>query len=321
MSLISFVQLPEVIARFKPLRPKLQRMIGVRLKVAPRTKRYMLVGTAFDYLLRFEIQRRAPHAKTKTWVAELAPDRIWRQGFYLHLPSPAGPGEWGPPDELGPPDEMEAAAKGMSDRMRAVVEKARAAVGTYTQSRSPTPPAQADLAGHAIRLAKLDDVFRALRIDPQFEDADPEDVQDLLALLAVVPWSELVHDKVLLLNPTFGESSGLVGGADADLIAGDALVDFKTTKAGEVTAAFLDQLLGYSLLVRHQRRIDPAFPEIKRLGLYFCRHGHLWVQDASLWASHPDFAEVERWFFDHAKEVCVRTQKPGPAAEARGQLA
>jgi hypothetical protein len=34
-----------------------------------------------------------------------------------------------------------------------------------------------------------------------------------------------------------------VGGADTDLIAGDTLVDFKTTKDGTVTAAILDQSL------------------------------------------------------------------------------
>jgi hypothetical protein len=297
MSLTMFVSRPEVVAKFRPLRPKLPRTINAALKVAPRTKRHSLVGTAFDYLLRFEIQRRAPHAISRPWIAECVPDRIWAPGNYLLLSLGSGPIEW------GPPEEMEAAAKEVSGRMRAVVEKAKAAVAAHGKKSAPALPEQADLAAHAIRLAKLDVVSRARPPDLTFEDADPEDVQDLIDLLAVVPWGELVHDKVLVLNPTFGESSSLVDGADADLIAGDTLIDLKTTKTGTVTAEALDQLLGYFLLARNQRRSDPAFPEIKRLGVYFCRHGHVWAQDASLWTSHPDFGELEKWFFNHAKEV------------------
>jgi hypothetical protein len=312
MSVKRFIGLPQVKAKFKPLRPKLPRKIDAPLKVAPRTEHYKVVGTAFDYLLRFEIQRRAPHARAETWVAESAPGCIWGPGYYLHLPSDSGP------EGSGTHEQMEAARE-MSGRMRAIVENAQAAVAAYIKSRSPTPPEQADLASHAIRLAKLDDVSRALRPDLTFENADPEDVQDLLGLLAIVPWGELVHDKVPLLNPTFGESSALVGGTDADLIAGDTLIDFKTTKAGEVTAESLDQLLAYLLLARNEQRSDPAFPEIRRLALYFCRHGHVWVQEESLWTSHPAFPELEQWFCDHAKDECTRNQAREPPAKPSGQ--
>ena len=46
--------------------------------------------------------------------------------------------------------------------------------------KTPNRVALAELAAHAIRLAKLDDVYRALDLDPTFEEADPEDVEDLL---------------------------------------------------------------------------------------------------------------------------------------------
>jgi hypothetical protein len=48
MSLTSFVKLPEVVAKIKPLRPKLPRKIDAPLKVPLRTKRYRLLGTPFD---------------------------------------------------------------------------------------------------------------------------------------------------------------------------------------------------------------------------------------------------------------------------------
>jgi hypothetical protein len=40
---------------------------------AARSRRYGLVGTAFDYLLRFELQRQAERTVGRHWVAEHAP--------------------------------------------------------------------------------------------------------------------------------------------------------------------------------------------------------------------------------------------------------
>lgn len=150
-------------------------------------------------------------------------------------------------------------------------------------------------------------VVRALVLDPSFEVADPEDVEDLLALLAVVPFDALLHDKILLLNPSFGEVSKLVGGADTDLINGDLLVDFKTIKSGAMNARDLDQLLGYFFLARRYRQVNPSFPEIKRLALYFCRHAYLWTIETMRWTDHPQFAEVEKWFFERAEKKRNRT--------------
>ena len=70
MSLTTFLEQPDVMAMMKPLRPTLPRKIDAPLKVEPRSNHYMMVGRAFDYLLRFELQRRAPHTMTRAWVAE-----------------------------------------------------------------------------------------------------------------------------------------------------------------------------------------------------------------------------------------------------------
>ena len=69
--------------------PKLPRKINVPLKVESCSPRYMLIGTAFDYLLRFELQRQAPHAVTDSLVAEAATDMLWEShkggGSFLNL--------------------------------------------------------------------------------------------------------------------------------------------------------------------------------------------------------------------------------------------
>ncbi len=291
-----FLGMQDVKAKLKPLRPKTPREIDVSLKVEPRSRRCGILGTAFDYLLRFELQRRAHHAIDTRWVAELAAELLWRktssgEGGWDLLRVVPDPKDYQPPQEVG-------------RRAHAVLENAKAALAGYLKTEAPSSTQRAELAAHAIRLAKLDEVFRSLRfLDPKFEASEPDDVADLLAMLAIVPFDALLHKRIMLLNPTFGESSQLVGGADADLIAGDLLVDFKVTKKPQMSSDDLDQLLGYYLLARNHRCLDPTFPEIMRAAFYFCRHAYLWVQNVAIWTAHPEFVETEGWFFRRAKEV------------------
>ena len=72
MRLRSFLSLPEVVAKLKPLRPPPPRHIGCPIVVPPRSAHYSLIGTAFDYLLQFEIKRRAPYTVADSWAAECA---------------------------------------------------------------------------------------------------------------------------------------------------------------------------------------------------------------------------------------------------------
>ncbi len=160
------------------------------------------------------------------------------------------------------------------------------------------------MAGHALRLAKLDPIVRVHRLGRDFEDASAGDAEELLALLDIVPFAEFTSREPLLLNPTFGASGRLVGGTDADVVAGDLLVDVKTLKIAEVTANALDQLLHYVLVARRERAADPAgFPEIKRAGIYLSRHAHLWTLDVSVWTQHSEFAALEEWYFQKGAEI------------------
>ena len=303
MSLTSFVTLPDVKAKLRLLHPKLPRRLPVQIQVEPRSDRFSLLGTAFDYLLRFDIQRRSPHAVASRWVAEAAPEIVWRQigsaSVGLDLLRDADPKRYLPPAKV-------------ALRMRAILEAATAAVAAHLTRQVPNAGELADLAAHAIRLAKLDPVYRAGRLEPGFDEANAGDAGELVALLTVVPFDAFPLHEPLLLNPNFGQTSELVGGADADLIAGDLLADFKTTKKGEIEVGNLDQVPGYLLLARKQRSVDPAFPEIRRIGLYFCRHGYLWTAPASDWTAHPTFVDVEKWFWERAGQLRVT---PGGGAK------
>jgi hypothetical protein len=120
MSLTSFLDIQDVNEKVKVLRPKLPRTIPAPLRVQPLSNRYSMVGTAFDYLLRFELQRRAPYAIAEKWVAEYVPDLLWKKtgtvsvGFDL-LRDTADPDHYLPPEEV-------------ARRARAILENAKAAL-------------------------------------------------------------------------------------------------------------------------------------------------------------------------------------------------
>lgn len=289
MSLTSFVGEKDVVERLKPFRPR-GGTVKLPLLVEPRGTSPQLIGTAFDYLLRFEIQRRAPHATDTDWVAEQVPDRIFRRtanGSVARELFPVDSEHYLPPQEL-------------SRRTRTILDEARKVHGEYVRESSPDPNRKRRLATVAVKLAKLDAVVRANKLDPAFETVADQDVEKLVALLDVVPLDRLLRPGRVLLNPTFGEASQSVGGADADLISGDLLVDFKTTKSAELKGETLNQLLGYFLLARRVRRTDLEMPEIRSVGVYFSRFAHLWAYDTAGWTGRPDFAALEEWFFKRA---------------------
>ncbi|HUX14991.1 MAG TPA: hypothetical protein VMW52_00875, partial [Phycisphaerae bacterium] len=68
MSLTGYIERKEVRESLKRLRPKVSRKILGPIKALPLTDHYSLVGTAFDYLFRFGLQRRVRHAQAGAWV-------------------------------------------------------------------------------------------------------------------------------------------------------------------------------------------------------------------------------------------------------------
>ncbi len=271
MSLTSFVDLPEVRERLNPLIACLPRALRIPIKFPPMTKSHMLVGTAFDYALRFELQRRFPYCEAKRWVAEAALEDC----------------------EL---------SRGQRKVVKSILEAARRAVGVHLERTTVERAHLEEMASHAVRLAKVDGISRSGVVDEDLAGVDPAAQHDIANLLEVVPFTDLSHPSVLHLNPVFASYSALVGGADADLIAGAALIDFKVTGDSTLRAEWLRQLLGYFILARGARLEDPTFPEIRRLGVYFARHGYLWTARASAFMSDPSlFAKTEAWFVREAE--------------------
>ncbi len=311
MSLKSYVADSGVKARLRAARPPLSLAVPVPVKVPKRSDRASLVGTAFDYLFRFELRRLAAHAVTYPWVAEGAPDFFHGPHYTRHVG----------PDQLGPlageyagldPHDTSMALHARAAKLVAAAREAEVAYNAV-RSRAPSREEREDLARHALRLAMLDPLGRATLLSPFYPDSfgEPaeEEVVELLDLLAVVPFERFTTATPLQLNPRFGAAGNAVGGADADVIAGDLLLDLKVTSPAKVDPGHVDQLVGYLLLSRELRRTVPEAPEVRRLGLYYARYGYMWETDAAAWTERPGFAELEAWFFDRVAELW-----PGAAA-------
>ena len=111
------------------------------------------------------------------------------------------------------------------------------------------------------------------------------------------------------MNPTFGNASIMVGGADADLVIDEMLIDIKTTKIFQMKREYYDQLIGYYTLYR----IDgingmPGANKIKRLGLYFSRHGYLQLYNIKDIIDETKFPEFIEWFKNKATQEYGRIE-------------
>jgi hypothetical protein len=276
VSLTSFIEQDEVWAYLGRVFPKPVTPRPKRLVAPPRTKNYGTVGTAFDYFLRWNIQATNPRVRAdQAWIAEMAEPMI----------------------------------RDRRRRRAAAVALARA---RRRHSRAmAVKRCGARVAESAIELARLDTVVRCgLGEEAIGTSVAAADVRDLRKLIAVVPGELFATSTTCLVNPGF-VAADLVGGADADLVIGDTLIDIKTTADNKICLAYFNQLVGYFLLyrlagfaaVRRQ-------PQIRRLGVYMARYGELVTWNVSEIAGEREFARAVTWFEKHARRHgCARSQE------------
>ncbi|HEY9295675.1 MAG TPA: hypothetical protein VIQ31_04760, partial [Phormidium sp.] len=197
MSLSSFLEKSDVRARFRQEFSKPKLGDTRPLLAPPLTGNYRLVGTAFDYLMRFYLKMLNPQAVDSGWIAEITLNALKRQG-----------------------------ANRLYQQALFIVTQARENYTEFLKSQEITD----DLISSTLQLAKLDVIYRAGRIDQNLQHVEPADIEDMKALISVVDLSQFKTEGVVVLNPTFGLGSVKVREADADLVIDDLLIDIKTTK-------------------------------------------------------------------------------------------
>lgn len=334
MSLTTYVKTEEIGHRIDTIFPKPQNLSNAPLLAPPNTKNYMLMGTAFDYIMRFWLQRNYPNVERKNWVAKSALDRLGTYSSFLQIaiePSgmgmvpmfvtstreggqqiytsvhealealPSDPGTFNKLVETTHPPNFGMSAFDeycLMKQCESILRLAEDRVNAYCRTGEMIN----ELLMSAIDLAKLDGIFRSLTIPADLGRYDVGDVQDLRRLYEVIPEDEFKdHDRVLL-NPTFGQASRMVGGADADLILDGRLIDIKTTKYLEIKTDAWRQIVGYGVLADLARTEDKKFPKIDEIGIYFSRHGKLWTVPASQIYKKGEYGEFRRFFIEYARK-------------------
>jgi hypothetical protein len=264
MSLLTFLQQDDVRNRFNQTFTKPKLTQTPPLLAPPLTKNYALVGRAFDYLLRFQIKALNPHAIERGWVAQNA----------LHF-------------------FKTNAQTRLYEQAYLIITEATEHYTDFLNNQQLTDM----LLRSALRLAKIEAIYRSKKLDPNLDQIDDEDIVDLKALFALVNVEQFTSPEAVLLNPTFDVGSLVVGGADADLILGDALIDIKTVKDFSLERRDFNQLLGYYVLSK-LAGVDnaPTGHEIKRLGVYFSRYAYLFLFNVSDVVDSQTFPHFLKWF-------------------------
>lgn len=248
----------------------------------PQTTNSPAIGTAFDYLFRFLIKAHNPTAITHPWIAYESLNLLKRRE---------------------------------KKKAESIIKDAEEQYSKFLREREIND----DLISSTLLLAKLDFVYRTnFSLDNIEMDIDHKDIADLKNQILGVPKELYIAKKKYFLNPSFGLASHLVGGADADLLIGNTLIDIKTTSDPNFTTLFFNQLMGYVLLhdlgclysnnikkvdgcalYEEEENLDKDFlnSRIAKIGIYFSRFNHLSTIDLNdVLPEGIKYWEMLEWF-------------------------
>ncbi len=267
MSLTKLISIPDVKQRFTEEFPLPSASLKGPIVAPPVTKNYGLVGTAFDYLMRFYLERLNPDCIKEPWVASISVENS-KPSTQLYT---------------------------TTSRLLEFAEK------SY-QSYQNTGAVDDDILKSAIFLAQLDVIYRAGIVDEKMGTVDDGDLSDLRTLLGAIKPDLFKAREICILNPTFGQASELVGGADADLLIDGVLIDIKTTKNLEFTREQYNQLVGYYILNKISGQMATRRGvRISRMGIYYSRYGLLHLIPANMIEDKENLDDFIRWFTARAE--------------------
>lgn len=253
---------------------------------------YQISGTAYDYMLRFAIERITPKDKIieRGWVAE--------RGFNALL------------EKLKKTKASAIKAYGGSTVynvketrlfLREQFEQAKKDYKKYMSVKGHTRNAMIDfdMIRSSVFLAKLDLYVRRGIVHPRLFEDDNDIVSDVSLMYS---WTDIKLFKVknkCFLNPFMGQGC-FVGGCDADLIIDDTLIDIKTTRKDKLQRIDFNQLIGYyvlSLISGINR--DPKLKPIKKVGIYFARFRVLWIIPLKDIGDKKKFEDIKNYLFNY----------------------
>lgn len=325
MSFTSFLTDKEVKEKFAQEFQLPDFNLKKEMVAAPLTNHFILLGVAFDYLLRFYLKYLNPDAITTMWVAEKSMGSLFDKdkdnSFYKRNDvwkvigrvvgksrnSDMSPYSFRDVNKIlyiqriknGEVEQL-TEYTGILKLAQKIIEEAKENYSSFLASGKLTD----ELIKSAIKLAQLEPIYRSGYLDANIGVVDEKDVEDLRKLISSVNPENFKALSICLLNPTFGEASRMVRGGDADLLIDDTLIDIKTTKFLKFDRKMFNQLIGYYILYKiggigellHQ-------PKIKKLGIYYSRFNKLYTFDVSDIMDENTLTNFTDWFKVKAKNI------------------
>jgi len=265
VSLSTFVDRKDVKEYLRLNVPKPWFQVRAEIKAPPLTTSYGWTGTAFDYAMRFYLQKLNPSAKARRWLAEESAALV-----------------------VGDRGESARTKK----RVRGIVETAKDCARSYLKSKRDAKPGP-ELIRAAVDLAQLDLVYRIGLLDLQpINEAMVEDIGNVLALVRP---DDFRAKRTCVLNPTFGAASELVGGADGDLFIDGTLVDIKVNKHLELGRDIFNQIFGYFCLACIGG-VDGCRGKVTCVAVYFARYGVLHRLPIKSFVEADRLPALLKWF-------------------------
>lgn len=302
-------QLSEVRLKLEKTRP---------LLAPPKTTNSRLVGVAFDYLFRFYLERLngLPYDRENQWVAEKAKNILFESCEGTQIENvECLEQESTKINQCSRRESMIACGLALRyadsvllsayEHSLKIIEKVKCLRKEFAE----TGRLSRELIRQTLRMSYIDPVLRAGRgVEYIGTDADQLDIEDIEKQFSLIDSKLFKSQNRCLLNPTFDKGSQLVGGADADLIIDDKLIDVKTTKKLELPLSDFCQIIGYLLLHRiggttsHSEKFT-----IEQLGIYYSRFGYLFLFDVKDLISDKSLDKFAKWFENYVRKEKGKT--------------
>jgi hypothetical protein len=263
MSLTSPLRVTDVRERFNVEFKKPRLVLSGQIAAPPTnpTRAHAaLIGTAFDYVMRLHVSILSrSRVFARAWTAEAA---VGQLASFIAAGIP-----------IFPPNASRS-TRGVVSIAQRIVRDARSEYDRCNNRKRIS----GEMLRYALLLGQLEQFFRCGILSTSFGRVKDLEITDLKNLLGVARRSgePFCASRLCILDPAFQDASQFVGGADADLLIDDTLIEIKTSKELKFTAEAFRQLVGYYALLSMARGITDGpkrKPEIRSLGIYFARFG------------------------------------------------
>jgi len=277
-------QYVEYRALLEDLFPAPKLVSGNAIKVEPLTNSYTLIATAFDYLLRFTLEKNfRGFVFGDKWIAESALKYFQSIQIIGDLKRMNF-------------DSIVKLQEKKEENHKLINEKFNHCKKLYSEYiNSSTADISDKLLEAVLFLSRLDILYRTrpfnvkgLKLVPE----NPDHIKELRLLLKNCKLDLFKPQKKIILNPFLGKGSIVPGGADADLIVDNTLLGIKVTKEQKVTRHIYNQLITYYLIYLIGGVDKHKGTKVENLGIYFARHNFLWTIPVSEVGSKDDFKKA-----------------------------